>query len=824
MRKPSTQNLSRQRPIIPQDKTTALPVTVVPRTDNFYLGMVCLEQGVRTIAVLAEWLPSGSSSWQPLGVEAREGAHFELPHSVDASARSLWRFQLRRDDRPLSTSLIDVEEDVIGTDPSTTKRPLWVEYKLDSATLEPVVEFLKSEDILASSTRPFSMLKTAFASLDELRERYFEKGVRLPPSGPTLLISKDSKFCVGPVRWRRTSDNENAPFVADIDDLTAVPVIPTPDLHPPLKDIAGRTLRVISQDLKQPIAYYDFRPIATIVSEQVDRMTAVKSPEREGLAQLLTTLVTGTPPPAPNSFNDFRLRSFLARWDGASERNMELERAVLDSPTARTILDEARQKAIAHEVAKGKVAIELELVELRKQEGLIRQQIIDRNKTANEAAANELKKQKALSDLAQRYEELSTEITAMETYKAELSVQVGDLEATVAHQLTAAEGALVAEITRLKGRAAAELASLLPLRHALGLDNITINLDTNVVPPLIEVPIRSTHSRNDPPVEREQVAYLAPPFPSDIAKDVAEHEDVVAAIRALKKELRSHGGKAWESLALPTLATLLAGLVPTVAVEESGRFWQAVADSLFSGRRLSVTVPPYATRSSDLIGEMHSGTFTPHANRLADLLLSPSSALSLVVLEDVDGIDWSAVIAPLLSARKEKRLLPILHPFVADRCGVYAKLGSLTWPAHVLVAGSWRGWGVPPTPGFWQQAALLIPESDSSEPLGSGAVLSALAIDEWISAQDAAPSGGTKMSASEKGQVWEEARQLSGPVSTAVAFYLALRFLGEEHDEARRKTRAHILLPYRLAQGLTSEGSDAIRDAEIRSILFLRDA
>lgn len=807
MKRPTPSKIMGQRPA-PRDAKATPPANVVlPNLHSIYLGMVSSESQEPRLNILAERSPSGQLSWRPLPAEARESAYLPWQSTDQAVDGSLWQFRLR--------SVADGNLDE-GDSPTE----VWANYSLDPATLEPVVEFMKAgEASSVRSIKPLGVLGAEFVALEELRERFFEKGLQSPPSNQTVLISKDEKFCIGPIQWQRASSEENAPFLADSGDLSAVPTIPIPELQS-IKDIGGRTLRIVCSELKQPIAYFDFRPIKVIVAEQIHRMRVSTAPESGTLVQILDELLTCSPAPPRNSLGEFRLRTFLNAWDSSSDRNVEIERMVLDSPIARTILTEARQQAVEEEISTRKNAIDAMIADLQAKEEALRQRLQELNKSVDEAESRERKKHQSLNNLSKASDEARAEVAELEARRTELQALVGDLDATVARQAIEAEGALAAEITRLKGRSAAELAALLPLRHALGLDDLTVRLDVGTIslPPSLVSQTPLSPPANSSPGKLQECPMS--PFSQESNRATAQHDDILDASKALEKELRAHGGEEWRSLAAPILAAFLAGLVPVVALEEIGPFWQTVANVLCGGRRLSVNLPPYASRPSDLIGEVQKEGFLPHPHQLADLLLTSRNALALTVLDEIDGVDWSAVLSPLLSARKEKRALPFLHPSLATQCGAYAELSGLVWPSSVLLAGTWRGWGVLPCPAFWKQAVLLVPESNVNDPIGSKSVVASLPSADWEDAITQASCGGQQLESVELGQMREEIRQIEGPSTAAIPFFLALRSLGKNHEDARRKTRTHVLMPWQIAHGRQSDSMDATRSALLKSVLF----
>ena len=825
------------RRISPHDKKKTNTTSIAePKTDVLYLGMIYTELEKKMLIVLAECQPSTPSSWQTLNPETRETARLPWSHSGDSSDGRLWQFQLRHTIRPeiqkplgnsstvllsgLSTlSLSNAGNSEINqNDQSDLPAVSWSDFSVDPATRQPVIEFLKvPEKAVEGSQRVMRSLGKDFTPLEELREHFFERGIPSPPVSPTMLISSDDKFCIGSVTWRQLSDEEDARFIPHMSDVTKVPVIsPAPALSTNLRDANGKILRIVCSELKQPSEYHDFRPDSQILAEQSRRMTVSQTPADQELDRLLETVLKDSPTPPRGSFTEFRVRSIFNRWKGSSGNNAELENFVLKLPEAIRVLKEAEKLVIAQEVEKNKIAIEAELENLRIEESSIRQKIAESNKFLIKSQNKEQKGQEVLDEINIKCDQIRADIKVLEGRKISLNEEIGGLEATITRQSAEVEERLISEIARFKNKSAAELASLLPLRHALGLDNITVQMDRE---PIVPVPLPIIE-KTESSVGTKGESRLFSPFTKESNKRTNPCEDMADAVGTLKRALKSQGGRGWESLAFPSIAAMMAGLVPVVAGEDSGKFWQTVANALCGGRRLSVTIPPYATRPSDLIGETHDKIFIPHASRLADLLLDQAEELSLVVIEEVDGVDWSAVLKPLLSARNEDRFLPLLHPMIAERSGIYAKLQASIWPKSILLSGTWRGWGVPPSPAFWQQSILLLPESEEYVPIGQKPPTSHLPLSDWKDELAKGSTGENNLASDEVRQMQETTRKSGGPVASSSAFLLALTSLGKPPDEAMKMTNTHILLPWQVAHDKVAENADTGQITRLRSILF----
>jgi hypothetical protein len=584
MSKKSLPNISNNRTNAQGAKKVTTPHVVEPRTGTIYLGVLYTELEKTMVVVLAERTSSDSASWQSLNTEAREIARFPWLHAGDTTSGTLWQFRLQRVRvdlqepignsvaLPLSSlgslSLNNLDGGEIN--PSVTSSSLWSECQIDSSTLQPVIEFLKSESTSKKGMRPLGI---DFTPLDELREHFFEKGISSVPINPTLIISGDEKFCVGPVSWRQLSEEPDAPFIVSASDLEKIPVIsPIPTLSKDLRDMTGKPLRIVCSEIKQATDYYDFRPITQILTEQSHRIIEANIPEGQ-IDRLLETLVSDSPAPTRGSFTDFRLQNLFNLWRASPTRNAELENILLKLPTSARILEDARKLAVQEEIDISKILINAELADLQKR-------ITALNKILEDTKAKESKSKQSLEDLNQKHDILISDIKALELKKGNLTKDVGDLEAIIVRQMAEAEERLTAEIARLKDRSAIELAALLPLRHALGLDNITVHLDIEKLASTHLTPALSKETPTAVSSENKTSLPLFPPFPMDNKAGVSQCEDMVEVITKLKKALNAQGGRGWGSLAIPTLAALLAGLLPVVVTEESGKFWQTVADRL----------------------------------------------------------------------------------------------------------------------------------------------------------------------------------------------------------------------------------------------------
>ncbi len=374
------------------------------------------------------------------------------------------------------------------------------------------------------------------------------------------------------------------------------------------------------------------------------------------------------------------------------------------------------------------------------------------------------------------------------------------------------------KIAPFKTRAAEELAALLPLRHALGLDQIVVQVSLPV--PLAPAPPVSPLVSEEPLQNRRTpapaaFASLAPPFgdaPS-VPNRRPSFYDIQDVSRRLERGLNERGGACWRVLAKPLLAALLADVTPVFAGEQSHAFWATIADVLAAGRCLPVFVTPGSREPLDVFGRLTNNVFYPHAHRLADLALSASDQndLSLIVLENVSALDWEAVIAPVLAARDVRRALPLLHPHVES--GAYKGLSSLAWPASLLIGATWTPSCFPPPPSLFRQAIVLTPsEPATQQEIGNTPLVLSESWTgaEWRSVAAMARAEGDDDVKAARSEI-EAYPATPAPTLTVLRFFRALCALTAS-DKARALTRRHALLPPLVAQSAAPETLQSVGD------------
>jgi hypothetical protein len=599
-----------------------------------------------------------------------------------AYAGSLWAFSLDRED----TDEVSAESPLPTEETSDNKRERepfeeGTELFLRVDGDEPVFayEVIKQE---SDPSLAFNRSKNEPSLLDEIeavRTRYVIDGTDAAPLGPVLADIKE-KCVVGPLTLSRHEDGR---WRAMPQIVSVRAPFPPQSFHTLDMEGGKRKIRLASEELPIIVSEADFRSddavledaISEAASSENDGETEARLLARDSLASLLSFLAERRRTQASQPAEEYRIKRLefaLRRVDIERTRSERWRDAVLETPEAHAIMEQARREAV-------KSALK-ELDETLKET----QEHLDAQRRALDS--------------------LNVDITSRQERLKELDASIQSAHG----KLTEATDARIMAI-------AAKLS-----------DEMTEHIAAQFVS------LGERNAASETNAERSRTRLTLTPAPILTQwKSAVARDDIPTLTEACERLRRKFASAASSSrLAELLLAAWISDLIPVIVSPDSLSIVRCAASCL-TAKRLVVVPTANATTLPDLFGRIDcaASRYVPSPAGLADILLAMTHGefedkLGIAAFADVNLTETAAVFRPLAEAYRvaweepSDAWFPLLHPIAVEETDPYLPLARAAWPPTLLPAFTWADGAspLPPPPAFWQMTALIVAHLTEEQP------------------------------------------------------------------------------------------------------------
>lgn len=272
-----------------------------------------------------------------------------------------------------------------------------------------------------------------------------------------------------------------------------------------------------------------------------------------------------------------------------------------------------------------------------------------------------------VSAIESRRQDLVQEIGKQQTELASLESKVAtarrELAQAVERDAAAVQAALETRLLEIADQPHAWLANIAVLKAGLGPQLVSAQMarGTTVTRPRLMPVIQQAWHEHGNPIE-----------------------DIKGLHRTLRRAVKS------QDVTNRVLAAALTGTVPVFSGSDSLATADIFARSVAADRVIRVGIAPGWTTPAQLFLDSRPGEpVVPAAHGLMDALLyaqQHDGDLMVIILEGVNRSAIDLYLLPILHLYSGDRpFLPLFRPELAEQCDGFAGLGTLRWPANVLM-------------------------------------------------------------------------------------------------------------------------------------------